>query len=308
VLSRADCTTASVPLLLPCQKSHNSTEGYPAAEPVPVKLTASAQRTAFALQVNVTAMCEQCGLDQVGFLTLTFAEHLLDPREAQRRLNSLTTHVLRPRYGQAIRVFERQKSGGIHYHLLIALGADIRTGVDFAEFERDDYRSAPPLLRAEWSFWRRTAQAYGFGRSELLPVKSTSEAIACYMGKYIGKHLDQRDPRDRGVRLVSYCGPRTASTRFGWAGGKSYEWRLKVKAFATMLCTAGVIASPSMSAMRLRFGPRWANQLRNNIMMFPYERQTAAPMAIPALSTAVAKPCATQSRAGAGAPKYRRRI
>jgi hypothetical protein len=244
----------------------------------------------------------------VGFLTLTFAEHIRDAREAQRRLNSLTTNVLRPRYGQVIRVFERQQSGRIHYHLLVNVGADIRSGVDLAALERGDYRSAGPELKAEWAFWRHAAQAYGFGRPELLPVNSTGEAMACYMGKYIGEHFGQRDPRDRGVRLVSYCGPRTASTRFGWAGGKASQWRLKVKAFATMLYAAGVIASPSMSAMSLRFGPRWANHLRNNIMMFPYEGQTgvAAPVAIPAVSTAAAKPRATQIRAGAAGPKYLR--
>src|SRR5580658_5145432 len=77
---------------LPCPpKSNNSIEklAFPPA----------AGRTAYALSVNVAAAVERWGIKNSGFLTLTFADHVLDPKEAQRRLNSLTTNVLRPRYG-----------------------------------------------------------------------------------------------------------------------------------------------------------------------------------------------------------------
>ncbi len=253
---------------LPRQKSHNSTEGDGSAEPKPLEFPSSAKRTAFALQVNVAAMCDQHGIEKVGFLTLTFAEHILDPKEAQRRLNSLNTHVLRPRYGQVIRVLERQKSGRIHYHLLVNIGADIRTGVDFQAIASGDYRSAGAELRREWAFWRRTAKKYGFGRTELLPIRSTSEAIGRYVGKYISKHLEHRELRDRRVRLVSYSGLRVASTRFGWAEGGGRLWRARVKAFVNMLYEAGAILTPTASAMRLKFGPRWAHQWRDSISRF----------------------------------------
>jgi hypothetical protein len=266
---------------LPCQNSHNSTEddlegGYESRQACAEKVvkkalefTASARRTAFALQLNVHAMCEAHGVSQIGFLTLTFSEHILDPKEAQRRLNSLTTHVLRPRYGRVIRVIERQKSGRIHYHLLVHVGADIRTGVDFDALERGDYRSAPQALRAEWSFWRRTAKRYGFGRTELLPVKSSSEAIGRYVGKYIAKHIEHREFRDRRVRLVSYSGVKVASTRFAWASPGAANWRRKVKAFVTMLYESGAIGSPTWSAMRLTFGARWAHYWRDSISTLP---------------------------------------
>jgi hypothetical protein len=253
---------------LPRQKSHNSNGGDGTGEPKPLEFPASAKRTAYALQVNVAAMCERHGIEKIGFLTLTFAEHILDPKEAQRRLNSLTTGVLRPRYGQVIRVLERQKSGRIHYHLLVNVGVDIRTGVDFDAIAEGDYRSAGVELRAEWAFWRRTAKRYGFGRTELLPVRSTSEAIGRYVGKYIAKHLDQREARDRRVRLVSYSGCRVASTRFGWAEGGGREWRQKVKAFVTMLYDAGAILSPTAAAMRIKFGPRWAHYWRDSIARY----------------------------------------
>jgi hypothetical protein len=214
-------------------------------------------------------MCERHGIERIGFLTLTFADHILDPKVAQRRMNSLTTHVLRPRYGSCIRVIERQKSGRIHYHVLVSLDDDVRTGADFAAFERRDYRSAPASLRREWAFWRHTAKRYGFGRTELLPIRSTSEAIGRYVGKYIGKHLEHREERDRGVRLVSYVGTRVASTRFAWATGGAAQWRLKLRAFVHMLHDSGAIAAPTVSGMRIKFGPRWAHYWRDSIVTFP---------------------------------------
>lgn len=253
---------------LPRQKSHNSISGDGQVDAKTLEFPASAKRTAYALQLNVAAMCERHGLDQVGFLTLTFAQHILDPKEAQRRLNSLNTNVLRPRYGQVIRVLERQKSGRIHYHLLVNVGADIRSGVDFQAIADGDYRSAGTALRREWTFWRRTAKAYGFGRTELLPIRSTSEAIGRYVGKYIAKHLEHRELRDRRVRLVAYSGVRVASTRFGWANGGAREWRQKVAAFVAMLFEAGAILSPTASAMRLKFGSRWAHYWRDSISQF----------------------------------------
>lgn len=256
---------ATPPGLLPCQNNHNSTE---TPEPPP-DFPPSARRTALALQLNVEAMCERHGIEQVGFLTLTFAEHILDSKEAQRRMNSLTTHVLRPRYGNTIRVIERQKSGRIHYHLLVAVGKDIRTGCDFKEFEAGDYRSAPPALRHEWSFWRATARKYGFGRTELLPVRSSQQAIGRYVGKYIGKHIEQREARDKHVRLVSYTGEKLASTRFAWASKGATKGRQKMGAFIHMLHDSGAIDEATTKAMRKRFGPRWCWYWRDSILNFP---------------------------------------
>lgn len=253
---------------LPCQSSHKCTET--------ATFPASARRTAYALQLNVQAMCERHGIERIGFLTLTFADHVLDAREAQRRMHSLQTHVLKVRYGNSIRVIERQKSGRIHYHLLVAVGADIRTGCDFDAFARRDYRSAPAELRREWAYWRATARKFGFGRTELLPVRSSKEAIGRYVGKYIAKHLDVRQREDRRVRLVSYTGDKDASTRFAWAGGMAARWRHQLGAFVRMLHEAGALEEASTKAMAKRFGPRWAYQWRDQIMTFPTTEDAAA--------------------------------
>ena len=257
---------------LPCQSSHNSNGEHAPSPPDQLhELTPSSRRTAYALQANVQAMCVEVGIERVGFFTLTFADHILDAREAQRRWNSFLTSTLCPRYGRVIRVLERQKSGRIHYHALISVDADIRTGCDFAAFEQRDYRTAPPALRSEWAFLRRAAKAHGFGRTELLPVRSTVEAIGRYVGKYIGKHLEQRHAADKRVRLVSYTGPKVAITRFAWVSAGSTQWRQKLGAYLWMLHREGAIAAPSMEAMRARYGPRWAYHWRDLIMTLPEE-------------------------------------
>jgi hypothetical protein len=215
-------------------------------------------KTAFALQVNVQEAVGRWGLERTGFLTLTFADHVTDPREAQRRMNSLTTNVLRPRYGEAIRVMERQESGRIHYHLLIKLGVDIRTGFDFDAIKKRDYRSASAALRAEWAFWRRTAKLYGFGRTELLPIKSTAEGVGRYVGKYISKHFRVREEADKGVRLVSYIGPRVATVKFAWAGPRGRAWREALGALVRDLAAMKQIDAASVEAMRRRYGKNWA--------------------------------------------------
>lgn len=251
---------ASDPLPVPCLTCDISTEhgGHQ-----PVAFPATAARTAFALALNVEEGVGRWGLDNTGFLTLTFAEHVVEPKEAQRRMNSLTTHVLRPRYGGAIRVFERQKSGRIHYHLLVNVGKDIRTGVDFQAIADQDYRTAGPALRAEWAFWRRTAKLYGFGRTELLPVLSSAQAVGKYVGKYIAKHLGAREQRDVGVRLVSYVGPRVATVRFAWAGKRSTDWRQALGSLVRDLAATGRIDSASFDGMRRAFGKSWAWKWRD---------------------------------------------
>lgn len=211
---------------LPCLNSNNSNEGEP---PDHQKLQGNHRKTAFALAFNVKELCRKHGVERVGFLTLTFADHVTCPKEAQRRFNSLASRVLNARYPDRIRVFERQQSGRIHYHLLVVLKEDIRTGADFEAFGRGDYRTANPLLRAEWAFWRQTAKAYGFGRTELLPVKSTADGIGAYVGKYIAKHIEARPESDKGVRLVSFSrGAGAANSRFAWASPRSWLWRQKL--------------------------------------------------------------------------------
>lgn len=215
-------------------------------------------------------MAQKWGLCFLGFLTLTFADHVTDIREAQRRFKSFQTGILHDRYAAHIWVMERCKSGRIHFHLLVVLQADIRTGFDFDAVKNDDYKSANPAIRSEWTFLRKTAKKYGFGRTELLPIKSTAEGIARYVGKYIGKHMKARKEEDKGARLVGYSNSgRMATTRFTWTTPRAAAWRYKVGLFASMVCQTHGYPVPSFRALKACLGPRWAYEHRDFIMDLP---------------------------------------
>lgn len=237
---------------LPCLNSNNCTKPLPPG----------ARRTAFALAENVRLLAERFGLERLGFLTLTFRDHVTDIREAQRRFHSLRTHVLAERYPASIAVVERMKSKRIHFHLLVVCPHDIRTGFDFAAVAAGDYSSANEWLRKEWAFWRRTAPSFGFGRTELLPIKSTAEGIAKYVGKYIAKHLDARIPEDKGARLVRYTlSARQVTANFAWVSPLAKEWRTKTGELAA------AVGAEDTEELAAKLGTkRWAYYMRRDFL------------------------------------------
>jgi hypothetical protein len=249
----------SGPAALPCLLSNNSTEGGTVN-----RLTGGHKRMAEVLCQEIQWLAKDFGVERLGFLTLTFSDHVQDIREAQRRFNSLNSHVLRSRYQRAIGVWERQASGRIHFHLVVVMPGDIRTGFDFAGIAKRDYRSANAVLRAEWAFWRATAPKYRFGRTELLPVKSTAESIARYVGGYVKKHIGERREQDKGARTIRFLGfkpgERRWSGRFSWANENAWLWRQKLKQFAAR---SGV---KDLDHLRAIFGHRWAHFLAPVIM------------------------------------------
>jgi len=265
----------SEPPALPCLNSNISIGEGPAGGQVQgtplAALSTQHKKSAAILRWSVEKMAQTYGLETLGFLTLTFREHILCPREAQRRLNSLLTNVIKDRYHSYLGVMERQKSGRIHYHLLIALPVDIRTGFQFDQVAKQNYSSAGQPLRDEWSFWRKTAPAYGFGRTELLPIKSTVEAIAKYVGKYIAKHMEARNPDDKGVRLVRYArNARVGTTRFQFQSTGAAEWRRKLCVFAQIIQERHPeLVVASLSDLSKVLGKRWAYNHRTFILNLP---------------------------------------
>jgi len=258
-----------MPAGLPCLSSNNSIE----SESQTVELTTAHKRTAHCLQTAIQGLAKKYGVERLGFLTLTFPDSVRDMREASRRFNSLATNVLKKRYCRGIRVWERHRSGCLHAHLVVVLPVDIRSGVDFQAFAEGDYRSASQFLRDEWKFWRSITNYDGkhpdhayaiFGRTELLPVKSTAEGIAYYVGGYIAKHVGQRDGPDKGKRFVSYlgfeAGERQFKPGFAWRTPGSQEWRLKLRYFAR------VVGATCMEDLTKKFGPRWAYSFKDQII------------------------------------------
>jgi len=246
---------------LPCLFSNKCNEGEKTVEAETSKkinfLTGNHRKTAEALRQNIQVMAEDYGVEHIGFLTLTTSDDV-SPKEYQRRFKSLRTGVLDEWCGDRIKIVERGKtSGRFHGHLLVVLPFDIRTGCNFQEFAKGDYRSAPPELRKAWAFLRETLPKYGFGRHELLPVKSTAEGIAFYVGKYVSKHVDGRKPEDKGVRLVEYGkGARHWNSRFAWNTPKAKLWRAKVGA------VGAVMGLSESEGMNKALGKGWAYRHR----------------------------------------------
>ena len=242
---------------LPCLNTINCNKGEEEGLRL---LSVGHRKTAFALQRNVLLLVEKHGVERVGFLTLTFARQVVDYKEAQKALHSLMTGVLRLRYPEHITVMERMDSGRIHYHLLVVMGADIRTGFDWEAVKRGDYRSASDNLRAEWRFWREAAPKYGFGRTELLPIRSTAEGVAKYVGKYVAKHIGQRLAEDKGARLVRYSkGTNRVGTRFSWVTEGAALWRAKLGAFCHLL---GLAPDNHAELLQQWYGKHWVHRLR----------------------------------------------
>jgi hypothetical protein len=258
---------------VPCLNTHISTEitpqeGEQALEIPEVQYSKGRQKTAFILSESVQKLCRLNGIDRVAFLTLTFADHILDPREAQKRLNSLLTHVVKPRYGEYTGVLERQKSGRIHYHLLVTMPFDCRSFSDFEAFSRHDYRTASKALRNEWRFWRVTSRKYGFGRTELMPIKSTEEAIGRYVGKYISKSISASNESnnadlDKGVRLVRYSnGARAGTSHFTFVSKNSEKYRTALRYLVEVINQQMGFGITEISELKFFFGPRWQYAFR----------------------------------------------
>jgi hypothetical protein len=290
-------SSASLPL--PCLYSVNSIEGddndHSRALAVLEEIHSSNHRkAATSIAWNVCHLVEIYGLENVGFLTLTFPDHVTCARVAQRRFNSLMTNALRPRYRDYVWCLERTKTGRVHFHLVVALDHDIRTGFDFHGVAKRDYSTANAAIRSEWAFLRRTVKAYGFGRTELLPIKSTAEGISRYVGKYLGKDLmAPRLEADRRMRRYGCSdGARLATTRFQFHTEGARTWRQKVAAFAKYVHTLDLIAyhqrdalshhliraeagrvrpAPihTLQALTDRLGPRWAYLNREAIAAMP---------------------------------------
>jgi hypothetical protein len=223
-------------------------------------LSAAHRKTAYALKCNVLLLIGRFALERIGFLTLTFARHVVNYKDAQKALHSLMTGVLKGRYVEYIIVMERMDSGRIHYHLLIVMAEDIRTGFHFAAVKRGHYGSASDYLRREWKFWRDTAPKYGFGRTELLPIKKTAAGVAKYVGKYVAKHIGQRLPEDKGARLVRYSKlTNRIGIQFTWASSGAYMWRSKLGEFCRML---GLNSDNYKKSLKEWFGKNWVYHLR----------------------------------------------
>lgn len=220
------------------------------------------RKAAHALAENVASLLAAVGLDRLGFLTLTFPDNCSDHKEAYSRFRSFNTNYLanHAQFGDWLCVKERQRRGAWHYHLLIDCGGDIRTGIDWDQVASQKYSSANEHLRFLWADLRANLPKYGFGRSELLPVRSNIEAMGRYIGKYISKHIGSRKEEDAGVRLCSYSRnwPRSNS-HFQWYTANSQKWRANVQKLAEWFDCS------TLEELTAKLGRRWAFRYAEDI-------------------------------------------
>ena len=104
---------------------------------------------------------------------------------------------------------------------------------------------------------------YRFGRCEILPVKSTAEAVGRYVGKYVRGHLLNRIPADKGVRRVSYInckGRRRFRPDFAWNSPGARRWRQAVAQFAMQNCCRDTVQ------LKKKFGRRWCYKFRGILL------------------------------------------
>lgn len=183
------------------------------------------------VRMEIQRFIEEYGIERVGFLTLTFADDLQDLPEAKKRWKSLRTGFIGEIAESFIVVWERQGSGRLHAHLVLACRGDVRTGVRWRQCRKKHWSyagGAGPYLIGLWGQLRDRLPKYGFGRHELLPVRTCTEQIARYVAKYLSKSVLREC--DRGQRLIEYSQKgRCYRPNFSWYSASNYKYRLLVQ-------------------------------------------------------------------------------
>ncbi len=151
-------------------------------------------------------------------MTLTFAEQQFCWKEAKHELQKLLKCLAR-RYDDSfdyVWVQERHQSGGIHFHVLLTLPFDCRTGSDVnvllnwkeinanpftRDYAKDCLRFLNEDLRQEVVELRELLPNYGIGRFDILPILTDADSVIAYLTKGISRHLSVRHPEDKGARL-----------------------------------------------------------------------------------------------------------
>jgi len=269
------------------------TELLKAAATAEQRMPGTKAKQAAALAYNIRWMADTFGIERVGFLTLTVGDtvkgkfiHVKERAEASRRFNSILNRI-RERYLCGVVVTERHRNGGIHFHLVVALKFDAKTGFDFDAVKRRDYRSVSKELRDEWLWWRESQAKYGFGRHELTPIKSNGEAIGRYVGKYLGKSWEARTDDDYGGRCVRYFGRWSKaglkvgppmSSRHGTMTARACAWREAAKQVQWVTKQLG--AEINENNIKEVNGPRWAwrftRQIQRVAFLVPQTRGSDA--------------------------------
>jgi hypothetical protein len=171
------------------------------------------------------------------------------------------TNFVRRLWKSGVWIRERQKrTGNWHGHALVDVGFEIRPGFPFEEVARRNYRNVDARVRDLWKQLREKALRYGFGRTELLPIKSNSEWAIKYLTSYLGKALlSEKTVGEEKARLFGMWGcVRSAYSRFDWVSG-----RMVRKKKAWLGWAHGFVGEDALSGS---YGNRWWFRLGESLM------------------------------------------
>jgi hypothetical protein len=159
----------------------------PAALSLAKKGNGNNRRTQFVAEMNICCYIRFAGEDRImiGYLTCPGAQSLV---EFQRMWKSFLNGVLKKLFPSGMAVRERQsRTGDWHAHFIVDVGFNARSGYPWNSVKARDYRGVDERIRNLWKVLREKSEVYGFGRSNLEPLKSSSEAASRYVSKYLSK-------------------------------------------------------------------------------------------------------------------------
>lgn len=205
---------------------------------------------------NIRLYVQHFGENNVGILTVTTPSECLSAVAYQKMWHSWRTHVLKELFPTGMWIRERQpRTGNWHSHSVIDLGWDIKTGFPFGEVAARNYKNVDPRLKDIWKTLRESAVKYGFGRTELLPIKANGPSCARYLVKYLTKvrGSDKLQGEEKCRLFGIWGGVRFISTPFSYT--RSRILRKRKAWLAAMLgieCYAG---------FKVVFGSHWWHHL-----------------------------------------------
>ena len=281
---------------LPCLSDHNGDKKWSKNGKATRKQTTSTPKskvykTKKSLTQNCNYFAKLYGIERLGLFTATFKENLTDGKEASRRWKNLNDTYRRAKKWKLLaRVAETQARGAIHYHCLVLLEEDIRTGFDFEAHEEcmnhkhgtNEYKklnkrrtaSASRYLRHLWAYGRQKAQSHGFGRCSLEPIRYPNN-LGNYLGKYLCKEFEVTERggsrMEARVRKISYGKHRKPySSNFSWLNGNGGLWRKRLVEWSAY---RGFHSTDHIAS---RYGPRWSYHLYGEIMFDTVRMQREA--------------------------------
>ena len=224
---------------LPCLKKHNCT-------------TSGSQRSHFIAEENIRLYIQKVGENNIGILTITTPSECLSAFAYQKMWHSWRTHVLKESFPTGMWIRERQpRTGNWHSHSVVDVGWDIKTGFPFDQVASRNYSNVDLRLRKLWKAIRESAVKYGFGRSELLPIKSNGPSCAKYLVKYLTKARgsDKSEGEEKCRLFGIWGGVRFVTTPFSYTRS-----RILRKRKAWLAAEMGIECYGSFLVV---FGPHW---------------------------------------------------